>query len=83
MSISQQINAYMDETPEEKQARENRLRAAEIMRRLKGIDEKRVRPLAAIETGKATDYDRNKLTALESEAEALRAELASLETEVQ
>lgn len=83
MSISQQINAYMDETPAEKQARENRLRAAEIMRRLKEIDEKRVRPLAAIVSGNSTDEDMDKLSALESEARALRAELASLETEVQ
>ena len=67
------------ETAEEKQARENRLRAAEIKRRLKSIDTERIRPLAAIATNKATEYDTQKLNALEIEAEALRAELAGLE----
>ena len=83
MSTSQQIDININETPAEKQARENRLRAAEIMRRLKVIDTQRIRPLAAIVSGNSTDEDMDKLSALESEARALRAELAALETEVQ
>lgn len=66
------------ETAEEKQARENRLRVAEIMRRLKAIDSERIRPLAAIVSNKATEYDSEKLANLESEAAALRAELSEL-----
>lgn len=72
-------NFDVPETAEEKQARENRLRVAEIKRRLKSIDTERIRPLAAIATNKATEYDTQKLNALESEAEALRAELEELE----
>lgn len=79
MSTSQQINAYMDETPEEKQARENRLHAAEIMRRLNAIDNQRIRPLAAIVSGNSTDEDMDRLSALENEAKALREELSKLE----
>lgn len=71
--------AEVIETAEEKQARENRLRVAEIKRRLRVIDNERIRPLSAIVAGNATDYDSDKLTALESEAQALRAELAGLE----
>ena len=79
MSTSQQIDININETAAEKQARENRLRAAEIKRRLKAIDTERIRPLAAIATDKAIAYDREKLVALESEAQALREELAALE----
>ena len=82
MSTSQQIDININETAAEKQARENRLRAAEIMRRLKVIDTQRIRPLAAIATNKATAFDNEKLVALENEAEILRTELAALETEV-
>ena len=81
MSTLQNYDEFIEpvETAEEKQARENRLRAAEIKRRLKAIDAERIRPLAAIVAGNATDYDSDKLSALESEAQALRAELAGLE----
>lgn len=68
----------MAESAEEKQARENRLRIAEIKRRLKAIDNERIRPLAAIVSNKATKYDSEKLTSLENEAEALRMELSKL-----
>ena len=67
------------ETAEERAARLNRLRAAEIARRFAEIDRERIRPLAAIAAGTATDEDRNRLTALEEEAKALRAELSGLE----
>lgn len=66
------------ESEEEKQARLNRLRAAEIHRALKSIDGERIRPLAAIVAGTETDFDRDKLHRLEQQAEKLRAELTEL-----
>lgn len=66
------------ETAEERAARLNRLRAAEIARRFAEIDRERIRPLAAIAAGTATDEDRNRLTALEEEAKALREELSGM-----
>lgn len=83
MLTSQQTNdIFGEETAEQKQARLNRLRVAEIKRELKHIDNDRIRPLAAIATGTATDYDTNKLKQLEQEAQNLRAELAELNTVV-
>ena len=67
-----------EETEQEKQARLNRLRAAEISRGFAEIDRERIRPLAAIVAGVGTDDDRAKLVALEEKAQALRAELAEL-----
>ena len=67
------------ETVEERAAREGRLRAAEIARRFAAIDRERIRPLAAIAAGTATDEDRSRLAALEQEATQLRAELAGLQ----
>lgn len=67
------------ESAEERAARLNRLRAAEIARRFAEIDRERIRPLAAIAAGTAEDEDRNKLTALEKEAAELRTELSGLE----
>lgn len=72
-------NIILTESEEQKQARLNRLRAAEIKRRLKAIDGERIRPLAAIVADKATTYDVEKLEELEAEAQSLRAELAQLE----
>ena len=67
------------ETAEERSARLNRLRAAEIARRFAEIDRERIRPLAAIAAGAAEAEDRNKLAALEKEAAELRTELSGLE----
>ena len=67
------------ESAEERAARLNRLRAAEIARRFAEIDRERIRPLAAIAAGTATDEDRNRLAALEEEATELRTELSGLE----
>lgn len=67
------------ESAEERAARLNRLRAAEIARRFAEIDRERIRPLAAIAAGTAEDEDRNKLAALEKKAAELRTELAALE----
>lgn len=67
------------ESAEERSARLNRLRAAEIARRFAEIDRERIRPLAAIAAGTATDEDRSRLAALEEEAKVLRTELSGLE----
>ena len=66
------------ESAEERAARLNRLRAAEIARRFAEIDRERIRPLAAIAAGTATDEDRSRLAALEEEAKALREELSGM-----
>ena len=67
------------ESAEERAARLNRLRAAEIARRFAEIDRERIRPLAAIAAGTSEDEGRNKLAALEKEAAELRTELSGLE----
>lgn len=83
MSTSQSFDFdEIQETEEERKARENRLHAAEIRRFLKEIDARRIRPLAAIVAGVGTDYDREKLADLEEQAQVLRAELEALEARV-
>ena len=72
-------NVIIAETAEQQAARLNRLRAAEIARRFAEIDKERIRPLSAVALSTATTYDTDKLTALETEAAALRTELAGLE----
>lgn len=69
-----QIVAIPEPTPEEI----NEQRKQEIYARLNAIDTESLRPLRAIARGTATDYDTEKLKALEDEAVALRQELASL-----
>lgn len=69
----------LQETAEERAAREGRLRVAEIARRFAAIDRERIRPLAAIAAGTAADEDRSRLAALEQEAAQLRKELAELQ----
>jgi hypothetical protein len=54
-------------------------RRAEILGRLSSIDRESVRPLRAIADGTGTEYDADKLAALDAEAAMLRAELAGLE----
>jgi len=53
-------------------------RADDISWRLLEIDRAAIRPLRAIAAGTGTGDDMAKLSALETEAEALRAELAAL-----
>lgn len=53
-------------------------RREEILERLDAIDAESVRPLRALAYGEATAEDKEKLTALDVEAEMLRAELAAL-----
>ena len=84
MSISQSeydelFDVLIEENEDEKRRRLNRLRAWEIKQRLDEIDDKRVRPMAARDTGEATDVDREMLKSLEAEAQQLRDELAQLE----
>jgi hypothetical protein len=62
-------------TPEEIAAQ----RQIEILARLSQIDSESVRPLRAIANGDGTDFDRDKLTSLDTEADSLRAELSELE----
>lgn len=69
------------ETAEEKQARENRLKAWKIRIKFKKIDNARIRPAAAVAAKTGTDEDTARLAELEAKAQALRAELATL-TEV-
>jgi len=54
------------------------LRVKEIDTRLSQIDTESVRPLRAINNGTSTQYDIDKLTALDNEAETLRTERATL-----
>ena len=77
--MSQNFDFEVQETADERAAREGRLRAAEIARRFAAIDRERIRPLAAIAAGTAADEDRSRLAALEQEAALLRAELAGLQ----
>lgn len=53
-------------------------RRVEIAARLTAIDAASARPLRALATNAATQADLDRLTALESEAASLRAELATL-----
>lgn len=79
MSISQNFDVFeLSESEEEKLARLNRLRIAEIHRVLKAVDGERIRPMAAIIAGTATDFDRDKLQRLEQQAVALRTELSEI-----
>ncbi len=61
-----------------KQAAEDSKRVEEIDARLKEIDAESVRPLRAINSGTDTQFDRDKLAALDSEADSLRTERVSL-----
>lgn len=55
-------------------------RIAEIEQRLTELDSASLRPLRAIAAGSATQYDHDKLEALDDESELLRVELRSLIT---
>lgn len=88
MSTSQNYNDDLldimleQESEAQRTARLNRLRVAEIKRRFAEIDQARIRALAAIAIDKNAEADRAKLIELEQEAQALRTELATIETEV-
>lgn len=55
-------------------------RRAELLAGLAAIDAASARPLRAILVGSATDLDRMRLTELDEQAAALRAELVALES---
>ena len=57
----------------------NQQRISEIKSELQRLDLESVRPLRAINAGTDTAEDRDKLAELDSQAEALRQELATLE----
>lgn len=57
-------------------------RINEIKQCFAEIDRERIYPMAAFATGKMTDADLAKLTALEAEARKLREELAELEEKI-
>ena len=57
---------------------EKERRVQEIRQRLSEIDTESIRPLRATVDGSASEFDTQKLAALEQEAMALRTELASL-----
>lgn len=65
---------YKGEAPE----KPGDVRKAEILARLEAIDSESARPIRAVALGTATDYDKEKIQALEAEAVALREELAGL-----
>lgn len=58
--------------------RTSSLRKSEIQARLYQIDLESLRPLRAIQNGNSVKADTDKITALETEALALRTELATL-----
>ena len=64
--------------PPPAQEEQDATRRAQILARLSKIDADSVRPLRAIVNGEAMQEDRDKLAALDAEAETLRAELAAL-----
>lgn len=57
---------------------ENERRVQEIKQRLSEIDTESIRPLRATVDGSATEFDTQKLAALEQEAMSLREEMNSL-----
>lgn len=71
-------DGWSTEEPEPTEAEKNAARRMEILSRLIAIDADSVRPLRAIARSEATDADTEKLAALDTEADALRAELATL-----
>lgn len=61
------------------QAQHNAIRKDEILQRLSEIDAESIRPLRAVLTKTSSEFDAEKLEALESEASNLREELVKLE----
>lgn len=53
-------------------------RSAEIMTRLDAIDIESSRPMRAVMSGNGSEFDIEKIGALEAEAKALRQELSQL-----
>lgn len=66
--------------PEKSQQEKDAARITEIKAQLTSLDNESIRALRAIANDKGTDEDKAKLAELETQAEGLRAELATLET---
>lgn len=65
-------------TEEEKQAQAKEARKKELIAELDALDLKTIRALRAIQAGKGTKADEDKLADLEAEAEKVRQELKEL-----
>lgn len=73
-----QTEEASEDNQEETPLSETEIRKSEIMNRLNEIDYLSVRPIRAILSNSATDFDKEKLESLEKEADDLRKELATL-----
>lgn len=73
-----QTEEACEDNQEETLLSEIEIRKSEIMNRLNEIDYLSVRPIRAILSNSATDFDKEKLESLEKEADELRKELATL-----
>jgi hypothetical protein len=71
---AEQAAVLQQPTPEELAAQ----RRAEILARLAVIDQESIRPLRAAANSESTDFDVDKLAALDAEAAGLRLELSGL-----
>lgn len=78
MSINGAVRLITDESGQLVGAEPVIDRAAEIYTRLANIDAEAIRPLRAIAAGTATDTDRGRIAALETEAAELRQELSQI-----
>ena len=67
-------------TIEEIQEQQKQYQINELIRQLNEIDLRTVRPLRAIESGKGTQDDQNKLNELETQAEIIRNQIRILQT---
>ncbi|KAF1076296.1 hypothetical protein [Halodesulfovibrio sp. MK-HDV] len=75
------LDAIMPPEPTETEKAQQRI--AEIQHQLTTNDLVSVRPLRAKVAGTATEFDENRLAELETQAQALRAELVTLTTKLQ
>lgn len=78
LSMYKYVDGSLIPDEEKIQARQKALKTAEIKERLAEIDFESIRPLRAVEAGNPSEEDREKLSALEAEAVALREELEAL-----
>lgn len=65
-------------TEEEQAEKSKQDQIAQLSERLAEIDAKTIRPLRAIQSGQGTQDDTDKLAELETQAEAIRAQIRSL-----
>jgi hypothetical protein len=70
---------FADEHQEEIERKEKDEKIEELKLKLDELDLKTVRPLRAINSGTSTDYDIEKLNAIELEAEEIRKQISELQ----